>query len=255
MGRANHCHFDVKREVRTVIDGEYEHPPRREERQVEFVTYRCGQDARVEYKWNRHTTNPNHVDCPACLKKMANDRLKTLGKVNLRLEPDKSVRPNSCRTGTTNKVFENDVHIGYVGYEDHKWRVYPLSYRYDLDQPRVAMNREPLAETGTAGRGHYGLDRDALGFPTKVDAMLECGVFRAAGRLKTAAEIEAARRAYHLRSVAEEKQRQQLRDTMEAERQDTLLALQEIFEKETLSNFQRTGIMNAIARLEAQAPA
>lgn len=254
MGRASHCHFEVKREPRTVNDGQHERPPRDETREVEFIIYRCGEAARAEWKWHRHSTDPKYVDCPACLKKMATDRWKASGVTNLRLEPDKTAQNIHCRSGTINKVFEDDVHIGYVGYEDHSWRIYPLSYRYDIDNPTVTINSGPLAEEGTAYRGHYGLDQDALRFSTKVDAMLDSGLLRAAGRLKTAAEIEAARRAYLARSAAEDKQRQQLLDTIEAERQDTLLALQEIFEKETLSNFQRTGIMNAIARLEAQAP-
>lgn len=254
MARANHSHFEIHRETRTVIDGQYEHPPRPEERQVEFVTNRCGGEVRVEYKWNRHTTDPKHVDCPACLKKMASDRLKALGEVTLRLEPDKAVRYTVCRTGTNNKVFEGDVHIGYVGYEDHKWRVYPLAYRHDLDKPEISMSREPLAEQGTAGRGHYGLDRDALSFPTKVDAMLECGELRAAGRLKTVEEIKTERRAQAARWAAEQKRRQQQVDMAEQERLETVTALQEIFEKETLTNFQRTGLMTAIARYVAEAP-
>jgi hypothetical protein len=254
MARGHHTHFELSRETRSVNDGLWEHPLKDMTKDVEVVLTKCGEEHRTDRKWQRNTVEPTHVTCPACLKKMAKDALRdrSADAPKLRMEADKTIKGCFRHNGGWRAYVGDDL-VAYLGYEDHGWRIYPLAWIMGENGRPSGVRNDwlPLGDQhGYVERSmHYGL-KNALRFPTKDDALLACEDLRANGRLQTEPEILTEREVQKRRAKQVGEQRQREAAEAEQHRNDTLEALREILEKETLSNFQRQGLITAMRQFE-----
>jgi hypothetical protein len=258
MSRAHHYHLIAGRETRPFEFDKWEPPKTPYWGEAEFIVALCGEEHRVG-AWNndRFLEDEKHVTCPQCRAKIARAKLKArpadAPKLTLVRDPD-------ARGGFRYKqgwraVVDGEA-VAILGFEEHAWHIYPyVARRPDDEHPevRVVNSHGVLTDTGTtANRGMYRLPNSALSFKTKEDALLASGELRAAGKLKTVPELLAE---YHANQVewarlnAERKRKDAERGQKNT---DTLEALREILAHDTLSNFQREGLMNAIAIYEAK---
>jgi hypothetical protein len=263
MGRAHHTHLIASEAPReyTVWDPDLLDMGAKE---VDTeLTALCGETTRA--KWDNHGGRPrfiqdaSRVSCPKCNKKIAAAALKArpAGAPKLTAVQDKEAK-GGFRYKQGWKVLLGDEAIGYVGYEEHAWRIYPLQIeRYDdkakAAGPYIRNTNGVLTRDGEVGSKHFGswrLPNEALSFDSKEAAILGCEAQFNAGVLKTGPQLFAdyARATEEARIRAREQTRK--RDERQERKDETLAALREILEKETLSNFQRMGLMNAIADIE-----
>ncbi|USN15349.1 hypothetical protein KIKIMORA_02030 [Brevundimonas phage vB_BpoS-Kikimora] len=213
----------------------------------------CGERLRVRdvdnRRWNRFypREESDRASCPACHKRLGQRALKN--RPSLELVGDPEVR-GVFRSKSGSWVRRNGETIALVAYEDRAWRVYPLTINARDDA--VTQGYLPLArEDGTASRSlHSGLDPDAMAFKAKELAALACEDLHDAGRLNTEAELREQQARIKARNAAATVRREQRMQAQRVEKDDTLAALNEILETESLSNFQRQGLMTAIAWIE-----
>lgn len=260
MGRAHHYHW-----LKTRLPREYDVWSDAEGRWLEQkevddeLTAICGYNTRSKWVRDGRTfaTEKKHVTCPKCRTKLAKEALKarSADAPKLAVERDPDARGGFRYKQGWRAVVDGEA-VAILGFEEHAWHIYPfVARRPDDEHPevRVVNTHGVLTESGTtASRGLSRLPSSALSFKTKEDALLAAGDLRAAGKLKTAPELLVE---YHANQVewarlnAERKQK----DAERGEKnRDTLEALREILAKETLSNFQREGLMNAIAVYESR---
>lgn len=225
------------------------------------LTALCGETMRAA--WNtppraRFVEGDARVTCPKCNKKIATLALKArpAGAPKLEAVQDKEAK-GGFRYKQGWKVLLDGETIAYVGYEEHGWRIYPLQIEsYDdkakADGPYIRNTHGVLAKDGevvSKGWRHY-LPNEALSFTSREAAMLACEAQFAAGVLKTGPQLFAERKIANAEARARAAEQRARRDERQQRKDDTLAALNEILEKETLSNFQRMGLMNAIADIE-----
>lgn len=258
MSRAHHYHLIAGRETRPFEFNKWEPPKTPYWGEAEFIIALCGEEHRVgSWKSDRFLEDEKHVTCPQCRAKIARAKLKArpADAPKLTLERD----PDACggfRFKQGWRAVVDGEAVAILGFEEHAWHIYPFVARGPDDenpQVRVTNTRGVLTESGTtASRGLFRLPSAALSFKTKEDALIAAGDLRADGKLKTAPELLVE---YHANQVewarlnAKRKQKDAERDQ---KNRDTLEALREVLAKETLSNFQREGLMNAIAVYESR---
>jgi hypothetical protein len=256
MSRGHHRHLLARRETRPYEFDAYEPGKTPYWADAEFVIALCGQEYRVS-GWGADSVieDRDYVTCPACRRKKARQELRArpAGAAVLTMEQDKEAK-GGFRYQQGWKALVNGVQVAILGYEDHGWRIYPLR-AFNDDQERglhVRNAYHPIDDEGLeAGRTRdYRLPSSALNFRTKEEALMACEDLRARGKLKTAPErLHAYAEAVRRRDAWAKSERTRV-ETAEQNRLETLEALNEILEKETLSNFQRQGLMTAIARFE-----
>jgi hypothetical protein len=255
MGRANHTHFEVGREYRDDKVGAWEIPPNPRIESREYVLFLCGHAALTENNWNRYDTNPKYVTCPACLKKLAKQALRQRPADAAKLEAVKDPdAKGNFRYQQGYKALLNGEVIAYLGYEDHHWRVYPLTIYHSEDdevpQPYVRNARRPMNEDG--GQSDYSdrwLNSRAAAFKTRDDALMACERLFAEGKLKTAERLLREHVEEQAKWAIESAARRQRRADADKARAELLEALQEVLDQHPLSNFQRMGIVAALERL------
>jgi len=223
------------------------------------LTALCGYVTRAQWNKRRNlfyegAENERFVSCPICNKKAAAARLKArpAGAPVLTMEQDKTAKGHFRYQGGW-KALQDGVLIAYLGFEDHAWRVYPLYLGHHDGETREqdrGLVGTPLNDDGEDGRRDHYYRLYAARYKSKEAALLAAGEFRAGGFLKTEVELFAARAEALKANRAWADERQRKFDEREQTRNDTLLALKEIFERESLSNFQRQGLMTAIAKFE-----
>lgn len=212
----------------------------------------CGERIRMrdvdDRRWNRFYPAEEHTraSCPACHKRLGQRALKARpeGAPALELVSDPEAR-GLFRSKSGSWVKLNGEPIALVAYEDRAWRIYPITVNTDDDA--FAPSHWPLAMEGdTAGRGRYGLEADALAFKAKELAALTCETLHREGRLKTVPQLREQRARIARRNAEATVRLNQRIAAEQAEKDDTLAALAEILESETLSNYQRQGLMTAL---------
>lgn len=261
MGRARHTHA-----LDRIIQREFpvyglHHTPTTEKVVEDVKVAVCGHEVRASWDHDRDfDDNHNNVSCPTCNKKLAQAALKARppGSGRLLIEADKAAKGYFRHNGGSKVILNGEV-IGYVGYQDHGWRLYPLMLeRYD-DKARaggayVRNSPTPLKTDGTTqARALYEyLGRDVFAFKSKEAAALGCEQQHRAGLMLTEAQLWAEANAAEITAQAEQAAREQRKAERQAAKDETLQGLNEILERETLSNFQRQALMTAIAKVEAQ---
>lgn len=219
----------------------------------------CGHEVRAAWDRDRDfDTNPNNITCPTCNKKLAQAAIKARpdGAGRLEIIADKAARGGFRHAGGSKVVLEGEV-IGYVGFEDHAWRIYPLMIeRWDdkaeAGGPYVRNAPRPMDKDGSISS----LDRSYRPPPSvpryrsKEAAALACEQAYLQGLLKTGAQLHQEAAEYAKAAQESADRRSALVAERLAEKSQTLNALDEILNTKTLSNFQRQGLMNAIALVE-----
>jgi hypothetical protein len=259
MGRGLHRHLIARRETRPFEFDKFEPPKTPYWGEAEFLVAVCGEEHRVgSWKNDRFLEEASHITCPQCRTKIAKALLKQrpADAPKLSLEADKDAR-GGFRNSQGWKALVDGEPVAILGYEEHAWRIYPFAAsKKDDGEIKVANTYGVLLKDHSTGsrfdsRG-YRLPSSALEFKTKEDALMACEGLRLEGVLKTPTEVLAD---YHERQaeakVWNENRRRKLAARDEKNR-NTLEALREILGKETLSNFQREGLLNAIELYEAK---
>lgn len=247
MGRVNHIHL-LDRSKTEPFEYDLSEPgktPYWAERTTNIAV--CGLEGFADYKWMRFCVDPAAVSCPACLKKMAKAKLagRDPQAPRLRAEIDPEAK-GGFRHQQGYKAFVGDELVGYLGYEDHHWRVYSLVLLHDGS---VANDRAPLTESSRGRVDIMGrLPADTLHYPTRDDALLACAELRGLGRLKTAAELGQELRDAEQRWEEQQLKRRRARAQKEELRDATLAGLVSIRDELSLSNLQRAAIETAIER-------
>ena len=255
MSRRVHYHLLARRETRPHEFDKYEPGKTSYWADAEFVASLCGEEYRVGgYGAGLVIEKLDRVTCPTCLRKSARAKLKARAPdaPKLSIEQDKELR-GGFRYNQGWKALVDGEWVAVLGYQEHAWRIYPLTAeKSDGGELIVKNTYGVLGKEGyVLSRGLYSyLGSDALDFGTKEDALLACEGLRASGRLKTSAELIQEYHARVRRNILAADRLRRERSEAEQLRLDTIEALNEILEKETLSNFQRQGLMTAIARFE-----
>jgi hypothetical protein len=251
-----------RREMRPHEFNRYEPGKESYVQDCEFFVAVCGESHRIgswgpEHDRRDWTEEENYVSCPKCRTKLAKAALKArpADAPKLTLARDPEARGGFRYKQGWRALVDGET-VAILGFEEHSWHIYPLVVRRPDDEHpdlRVINSHGVLTESGTtASRGMFRLPNTALCYKTKEDALLAAGDLRVSGKLKTAPELLTQ---YHAdqeewaRQSAERKRKDGERDQTNRE---TLDALREILAKETLSNFQRQGLVNAIEMVEAR---
>ena len=223
----------------------------------------CGEKQRTDWMHrpsDHFQTDEGHVTCPACLKKLAARKLKALRASGagpaLALEPDPEAR-GGFRHGQGTRVLLDGELVGYVGYQDHHWRVYPLVVEtYDdeakANGPYARLCYQPLGPDGRpASHSMYGLRSEVPRYKTKLDAAMACVELREKGWLKPGPELLADHAAEVAEAAAErEAYRQEARDRRAA-LETTLAGLRSIARLNSLSDEEHAALHAAIDRYAA----
>ncbi|USN16144.1 hypothetical protein PAPPERLAPAPP_04030 [Brevundimonas phage vB_BpoS-Papperlapapp] len=255
MGRARHTHAldRVVQEKFTVFTDNHTPTGRKEIEDVRIAV--CGYSIRA--KWDTDHTfdeRANNITCPTCNKKTAARLIKARpsSAPKLTIEADKSARGGFRHEGGSRVLFDGEA-VAYVGYQDHFWRIYPLEIeRYDsqakADGPYVRNATMPMDDSGaTATRSLYAyLGNEVLRYRSKEAAALACEAYVASGWLKTGPQLHAEHAQHRAAAEAAAQARETRRQARQALQDETLEALNDILARETLTNFQRQGLMNAI---------
>lgn len=214
----------------------------------------CGYEVRSSWARTRDfDSNLNNITCPDCNKKLAKRAIQARESLeSLEIKADKQARGGFRFQGGYQVLLAGET-IGYVGYEDHAWRIYPLTLEhYDerarAEGPYALNDQRPLNQDGsTAARGLYKyLAQSVLSFKSKEAAALGCEDAFRQGLLKTGPALLAEHARYRRDAAREAQARAARRAEGEAAKTETLAGLEEILARESLSNFQRQALMNAI---------
>lgn len=218
----------------------------------------CGFESPVRCTWNYFTDEDARVSCPACLKKMAAARLKGFaGAQRLAAVKDETAYGHFRHKQGWRATLDGET-IAYLGYQEHAWRVYPLiletwDEQAKADGPYVRNTAQPLDQHDRVASGglHAYLSRQGDGaYKTRDDALMACLALAERGVLKTGARLIADAAASHRAHAAERAAYKVRRTAAEQARTDTLVGLEEILDKETLTNFQRSALLEAISRFQ-----
>lgn len=263
MSRTQHSHMiasEAPKQFKT-WDSRTGHESAEFEDDIE-LTAMCGETTRgswnLKQSWSKFTYDGAHISCPKCNKKIAQAQIKarSADRPALTAEADPEAK-GGFRHKQGWKVLLGSELIGYVGFEEHAWRIYPLQIEsYDekakesgpyIRNARGVLDRD--GDTGSKAFGSWSLPAKSLHYKSKEAAMLGCEAMYASGILKSGPQLFAEREEANARAQVAMAERRQKESDKTERRNDTLAALQEILDKETLSNFQRMGLMNAIADL------
>lgn len=247
MSRGTHTHLLEKTQVQSTEIGAWEVPPNPRRVDVEINVALCGSEGRVNYTGHRVSTNPKFVDCPKCNQRLAKQAMQARAPdaPKLELVQDKEAKgPFRYKQGW--RALLGGEHIAFLGYEDHGWRVYHVGINGE-DRTSLAVGYA-LDEDGSSGRrGVYGIT--AARYRSKEQALLAAEAFRSAGKLLTLDELKRERAETAARYRDAQLERDRRKAERAKERDDAIEALREILESQSLSNFQRQGVMTAIDRL------
>lgn len=222
----------------------------------------CGYEVRSSWESPRDfDSNLNNITCPDCNKKLAKRAIAARDSLeSLEIVPDKEARGGFRFQGGYRVLLAGET-IGYVGYEDHAWRIYPLTLEHHdararADGPYALNDQRPLTKGGTtAARGLYKyLAQDVLSFKSKEAAALGCEDAFRQGLLKTGPALLAEHAEHRVVAAREAQARAARQAEQEAAQAETLAGLEEILARETLSNFQRQALMSAIDVVGSQRP-
>lgn len=261
MGRARHRHWlrEARPREYDIWDVSGTRTTGATETDNELIAL-CGYGGRAKYdrEGRSFTTDQEWVTCPQCRSKLAKAALKArpAGSAELKMERDPTAKGGFRYQQGWRALIDGEV-VAILGYQEHGWRIYPFIARKDDDDVLEVTNTySPLGEDGSTieQTRSYHLASGALLFKTKDDALMACEEWRAKGVLKTKPEliVEWHRTAEENRRWREQRRRE--REEKDTQNRETLDALREILAKETLSNFQRQGLMTAIAAFEAKVP-
>lgn len=257
MSRAHHRHLLVRTETRSHEFNRFEPGKTAYVADAEFKIALCGEEGRVGgYGHERIIEEAQAVSCPVCRTKLAKQALKArpADAPKLSLEQDKGAK-GGFRHEQGWKARIDGVPVAIIGYQEHSWRVYPYACRKNDDDVLEVVNTYgPMSKDGdTVALGSYfRLRGGALGFNTKEDALIACEGLRASGVLKTAPELIAGHHAMVQANDEWHARRERERAEAATRNRNTLEALREILAKDTLSNFQRQGLMDAIDTFAAR---
>lgn len=260
MGRGLHRHFLAQRVTRPYEFDKFEPPKTPYWADAEFLIALCGEESRVgSWGTERFLEEPKHVTCPQCRTKLSRAALKERPADAPKLQ---LVQAKDARGGFRNhqgwQALVDGEAVAIVGFEEHKWRIYPFVARKNEETGRLEVinTHGVLLEDNTTGSrfssAGYRLPSKALGWLTKEDALMGCEPLRASGVLKTEPELLAEyleNQRVHAQWISE---RDRKVVALDQKNRETLEALREVLEKETLSNFQRQGIMTAIEHYESK---
>lgn len=246
MSRRLQFHLLERTEIRPVPTGLWDHPPTDETEDREFKIAVCGEES--SYDSRSYLTEARHVTCPACHQKLAKAALKARGadEPKLTLVQDKAAKGGFRYQGGWRALVDGE-HVAYLGFEDHYWRI----YRLGLNDKRDLVVGSPMNDDGTAGERTHTYHRvEAARYKSKESALLVVGDLRASKHLHTFQELLDGRKRAEQAWV----QRRARIDAQHAEeeeaRNDTLRALKELHARDDLTNFQRAGLLTAIAHYE-----
>lgn len=214
----------------------------------------CGYAGRIDQDRSsvRFADEGGLVTCPACNKKLGAQLMRERQRAG---GPALDIVLDAQATGGFRykqgyKVNLDGETIGYIGYEEHAWRLYKLVIAPERGGGEVVRNaHHPVEESGETCSLSWGRIRDAAKFPSRDHAALAAEAYLRAGKIKTGAALRAERAEANAAYEKKQAERQAREAQAGDRKREVLGGLREVLTLD-LNNQQRDSVVAAIEQIE-----